>query len=143
MKKIILFLLSIAIFLNLNSIAVSASSIPSDNILTSVSDWNDCGYIITTITETFSDTTYLSQARTKTGTKRADFYNAKNVLQFSIYVEGTFTYDGKSATAIQAKGNYIIHRLGNMFLGQHFILVPQQHFGPLLGIRTTTTRISL
>ncbi len=83
MKKLISLLLSITILLSLNTVTVTARTVPSNKIHTSISAWEEGGYIITTITETPSNPTItsFSQSKIKTGTKRADYYNANNILQ--------------------------------------------------------------
>lgn len=111
MRKIISLLLSITLLLGLNTVTVTARTISSNKIHTSMSAWEDGGYIITTITETPTDSTHASflQSKIKTGSKRSDYYNANNILQFSVFVEGTFTYNGQSANATNAKGRYSIN----------------------------------
>ncbi len=65
---------------------------------TTVEHFADGSYLVTTVTE------YNSGARssTKSGSKTAHYYNSKDVEQWVATINGTFTYDGSSATCTSA-----------------------------------------
>lgn len=72
--------------------------------------FEDGSYVVTVIAEESSNHSMAvsSVSQTKTAFKQAHFYNANNILQFSILVNGIFTYNGTTAKAINAQYGYNI-----------------------------------
>ncbi len=69
-------------------------------------------------TETFEDgsygivtiTVFPAPTRASTsGQKKYTYYNANNVKQWTVYLNGTFTYTGSSATCTAASTSYSIN----------------------------------
>lgn len=67
--------------------------------------FEDGSYCISTIKEfsTFSSENTRATNQTKNASKQRDYYSAKDELLFSVKVYGSFTYNGTTATAIDAK----------------------------------------
>lgn len=103
-KKTLLFLL-VAIFafcvpLQLSAYAEGSKDEP---VLSYIETYDDGSYSVITITVV----TDPSKASTS-GQKSFDYYNSNHVLQWSIYLNGTFTYTGSSATCTAASTSYSI-----------------------------------
>lgn len=91
--------------------SANAAPITSAIVSQSTTYFEDGSYVITVITEDIAGNCFAvssAASQTKTGSKQAHYYNASNVLQFSILVNGTFTYDGTNANAIKSQYGYRI-----------------------------------
>lgn len=95
---------------------------------TTVEYFEDGSYVVTTITESGRG----ARSSTKSGSKTANYYSSKGEEQWSATINGTFSYDGYSATCTNAYTTYAIYnsawklksasaeRSGNQAIG-HFV----------------------
>ena len=105
MKKLLLFLLVVlCAFCVPLQLSASAENYEGEPVLSYIETYDDGSYGVITITVV----TDPSKASTS-GQKSYDYYNSNNVLQWSIYLKGTFTYTGSSATCTSASTSYSIN----------------------------------
>lgn len=107
MKKCISLCLCIALLLCMLPCATFATG-ASVQPHTTVIQFEDGSYCITTIIQEEILPSSRGTAQTKTGTREMKVYNANNVLQLTLRIRGTFTYDGTTATATSAQYSYTI-----------------------------------
>ena len=74
---------------------------------TVVSYFADGSYLVTTITSNTQSNEF--ERSTKSGTKQQDYYNSSRELMWTFRVQGTFSYDGRSAKATFADYSYDIY----------------------------------
>lgn len=108
MKKLMrLCLLFIAVLALCTSIANAQDSPQIKRVYTTYYEiYEDGSYSIISIEEIVTSQT--GSRATKTGTKSRQYYNANGVLQLTVYVKGTFSYNGTTATATDAMYSYSI-----------------------------------
>ena len=110
MKKLIsFFLCTLLITATLSTSAFAMDTEPPIRSSTKTV-FEDGSYCITTITEVRESLkTIFSEAgtrATKTASKTRAYYNSSNQFLFSVTVTGTFSYNGSTATAINAEYSY-------------------------------------
>jgi hypothetical protein len=108
MKKISV-LLSTIIFMCLLAANTYAHDV-GETITTDITYFVDGSYCITTVTE-YKKTDYnnaMPTRATTSGSKQKEYYNSNHVLQYTVAVYGTFTYDGYSASATSSQYGYSI-----------------------------------
>ena len=112
MKKLISFLLCALLITAMLSTSAFAMDTEPPILSSTKTVFEDGSYCITTITEVREHLkTSFPEAgtrATKTASKTTSYYNANNQLLFSVTVTGTFSYNGSTATASNAKYSYSI-----------------------------------
>ena len=103
MNSFLCLLLCLALFPYHSSAEETGIVNDTDNMVV----FEDGSFRVTTVTVLESGLT--GDRSTVTGRKTEKFYNSNGVLQFSVYVKGTFTYNGTTATAIDALCGYQIY----------------------------------
>lgn len=104
-RVISIFLCCVLIFSALPVFSYAAESIED------ITYFEDGSYCISTIQEyeTFNSENTRTTSQTKNASKQRDYYSAKDELLFSVKVYGSFTYNGTTATAIDAKYTQTVH----------------------------------
>ncbi len=92
----VLTVLSILLFTLIPSFAVSNTR--------TIEYFEDGAYIVTEITEN----KITRATNTKSGSKTSKYYNSKNVLEWTVILNATFTYNGSTATCTSANNSYSI-----------------------------------
>ena len=105
MKRIIVTILCAVLIFEAFCLSASAQEISESSVRI---DYPDGSYCIQTIVVERSNSPFFTAASTKAGTKSSRYYSASNVLQFTVTVRGTFSYNGTSATATSAQYGYSI-----------------------------------
>ena len=106
MKRVFAGLLCLILCCGLLAVPAAAGEAePEESVSTTV--FPDGSYCITTVSVLQLQAT--GKRATITGTKSRDYYNSNGILQFSVIVKGTFTYDGTTATATNANCGYHIY----------------------------------
>jgi len=75
----------------------------------------DGSYVI----ETISVPAIQAYSNTTSGSKSAEYYNSFDQHLFTVTVTGKFTYDGSSAEATSAEGQYDAYVTGLTLTGKH------------------------
>ncbi len=105
MRKVLSFILCAILMFSV--MGISAASAKTETLQTEKIVFSDGSYCITTIEELSVNENSRGQA-TKTGTKTNYYYNGNDELQFYVVVQGTFKYDGTTATATDSHCGYSI-----------------------------------
>lgn len=92
-------------------LAVLPTHVKAAEVVEKIEYLEDGSYIVTTIEESITRAT-----GTKTASKKNNFYNEDDELQWTITVTGTFTYDGTSSTCTKATGTTTITNTTNWYL---------------------------
>lgn len=71
--------------------------------------YEDGSYSVTTITLDEQENGISVAATEARATKQRDFYDSSSNLVWTLYVHGTFIYDGRSATATDSDYSYQIY----------------------------------
>ena len=110
MKRICSFIGVCVIVLCNYILPVNAATNESLATQKSVTYFEDGSYVVTFIVdEDLNDSIgCFSTMQTRTSTKYTHYYNAQDVLQFSVAINATFTYNGKTAQATRATYGYKI-----------------------------------
>lgn len=108
MKRIFTAILCLALLVSALPLCVGAAEPVTRQ---SVEMFPDGSYCVTTITEEVSEgISLMAAAKTKSGTKSKGYYAADGSLQFTVYVYGTFSYNGSTATATAANSGHSISK---------------------------------
>lgn len=103
-RKIISFILSVLFVVATVSGGTAAFAYDAAGQSRSIIEtYEDGSYGVVTVTE------FQSKTRaTKSGQKKYEFYNSSNVKQWTVYLNGTFSYTGSSASCTAASTSYSI-----------------------------------
>lgn len=103
MKRYLSLFLVLVMLGGIFALPVSAESAvaPSE---TTVEYFEDGSYVVTTVTEYG----YGARSSSKSGSKTSRYYDSKDEEQWTATINGTFTYDGYSATCTNAYTTYAI-----------------------------------
>lgn len=73
--------------------------------------FSDGSYTITTIRESNGDRNggHLLASQSKFGSKEVSFYDTDGVKQWTVTIEGTFSYNGSSAICVSATASYFVY----------------------------------
>ncbi len=115
MKKLISLCLCTTLLLCLLPCVAFAEEDPTGQS-TVVAVFEDGSYCVTTIIQEEVASSSRASTQIKTGTKAKNYYNASGVLQFTLIVRGTFSYDGSTATATKAQYGYSISQTAWTFV---------------------------
>ena len=107
MKRLFICFLCLILCFSLFPCHSSAEEAGFDNDTVYLIVFEDGSFCITTMT--ILNLEFSESKSTITGIKEEKFYNSNGVLQFSVSVKGTFTYNGTTATATNAKCGYTIY----------------------------------
>ena len=107
MKKALSFMLVLALVCSF--MGLSASAQEKKVVATEYEYMDDGSYIVTVIEETPS---LARVAGSKSGSCTSTYYNKSNVSQWSLTVQGTFTYTGTSSKCIDSSSYTIYHVSG-------------------------------
>lgn len=104
MKRLLTVILTVLITISVFSVSAAAVDESMDREASSVTYFADGSYCVTKI---------LVEKRVATGTtitgrKTSDYYSTAGILQFTVTVKGTFTYNGATATATASNYGYAI-----------------------------------
>ncbi|MBO5290709.1 MAG: hypothetical protein J6K64_06385 [Clostridia bacterium] len=105
MKRFIAITLSLIIILSAISFNASASYGEINDEITETIYFEDGSYIVITLEET----TYSRATNTKSGSKTYTYTNSDNEKQWSVTLNGTFTYTGSTATCTNATISKVIY----------------------------------
>lgn len=103
MKKFFCALLTIILCFSLASAALAAPVVEARQI--TKTDFADGSYVIREVLEFASQ----SRSSSKSGEAIETYYTGDNTAIFSVKVTGTFTYDGRFASATDAVSTVYIH----------------------------------
>lgn len=106
MKRLLSVAICFVLFFAIRPVPVLAESFEAEEKV-SVTVFSDGSYCVTTVT--VLDVSPAGTRSTVTGTKTNKYYNSNGVLQFSVHVVGTFTYNGTTATATESQYGYRIY----------------------------------
>lgn len=139
------------------SLSVSASGNGSEEQILGdheVVYFEDGSYAIVTISEdpVLSDSQSSTKAaQTKSGSKSISFYSSNNVIQWTVTVSGTFSYDGSSATCTASSVSSVIYvndwkvtsavasKSGNKAIGDFTV----KRYVLLIPVQTETVKLTL
>lgn len=107
MKKVISLLSAVVLIISVIVVFSYATepSLPENTVVTILENGD---YIISYIEELPGEAQAASAFSSKTGKKVNNYFNKDHVLQYTVVVEGTFRYDGKTSRAVTAKYGYKI-----------------------------------
>ncbi len=111
MKKIFTLLMSALLFSQIICSTVFAYT--HQNLNKQIEYFDDGSYIVTFLTDIVPDPSLdvvtISEIKTVTKTKTAEYYNDSNKLMWSIQVKGTFTYGNGSARCTKSEVVAVSH----------------------------------
>ena len=111
MKKMLPLALALSLIISMLGLPVYADD--SSGVYSEVIEFDGGYYCVKTVYELSNSSTYTtSNAKTKSGYATIEMFNNSNDLVATLTVYGTFTYDGRTATATHASCDYNISMNG-------------------------------
>ena len=110
MRKTISYLAVITLLFAFLATPTSAIQYETTYLSPTVTYFEDGSYVVTVISEEMAENSasLLSVSKTKMATKDAHYYDSEHVLQFTVSVNATFSYDGRTSKAVRAAYKYHI-----------------------------------